>query len=296
MHSLSPDSSPEIFRIDSIQHPDVEPYRTLKRPLEHHKAGFFVAEGEKVVQRLLKSSLRIRSLLLTEQWFGVYRDLLQSRAERPKIYLADKSLMEGIVGFQLHKGIMAVADIPPDVTLEQAAAEAQRPYLFVAVDGIMNSENLGVIIRNCASFGVDALVVGETSCDPYLRRSVRNSMGNIFTLPIVRTSRIADELQKMRRLLGVSMIAAHPRETSNRIEGVDFNTDCCLVFGGEGFGISEPVLRVCDSTAVIPMRQGVDSINVASSSAVILYEARRQRDAAKSSPDAIMIASSKAPV
>jgi tRNA G18 (ribose-2'-O)-methylase SpoU len=267
----------DIIRIDSVELPEMEPYRTLKRPLEHHRAGFFVAEGEKVVHRLLQSSLRIRSLLLTEEWLAAFEVLIQQRREDPKIYLAEKSLMEGIVGIQLHKGIMAIADIPKEITIQEAATNAVRPYLFVAVDGIMNSENLGVIVRNCASFGVDALLVGETSCDPYLRRSVRNSMGNIFTLPIVRTSRIADELANVRSSFGVKIIGAHPRDSSTRIESVDFTADCCLVFGGEGHGISDRVLEVCDIAAAIPMLKDVDSINVASASAVLLYEVRRQR-------------------
>ncbi len=267
----------DVIRVNSIQLAELEAYRTLKRPLEHHQAGFFVAEGEKVVHRLLQSSLRIRSLLLTEEWLTAYHELIGLRSENPRIYVAEKSLMEGIVGFQLHKGIMAIADIPAATTIEEAAAKALRPYLFVAVDGIMNSENLGVIVRNCASFGVNALVVGETSCDPYLRRSVRNSMGNIFTLPIVRTSHIVEKLATIRSSFGLKIIAAHPRGSSMRIETVDFNSDCCLVFGGEGFGISDPVLEVCDVTATIPMFNGVDSINVASASAVMLYEIQRQR-------------------
>lgn len=266
-----------IQSVDSIQHPELEPYRTLKRPLEHRAAGFFVAEGERVVHRLLQSSLRVRSVLLTKEWFEAYRGLLDSRTEDLDIYVVEKSLMEGIVGFQLHKGIMAIADIPVPMSVEQVAAAANHPYLLVAVDGIMNSENLGVIVRNCASFGVDAVLVGETSCDPYLRRAVRNSMGNIFTLPVVRLSDIANELASLRSSLGVKIIAAHPRLSSKTIESVDFSADCCIVFGGEGHGISERVLGVCDISAAIPMLRGVDSINVASASAVLLYEAQRQR-------------------
>jgi len=275
--------TPVIIRVSSIQLSELEPYRTLKRPLEHSRAGFFVAEGEKVVLRLLRSSLRVRSVLITEQWFNAYRELIEGRTENPKIYLVEKSLMEEIVGFPLHKGIMAIADIPEAATIEEAIAKAIRPYLFVAVDGIMNSENLGVIIRNCASFGVNALVVGETSCDPYLRRSVRSSMGNIFALPIVRTFHIVEELEKLRSAFGVRIVAAHPRDSSKRIEAVDFDADCCLVFGGEGFGISNPVLEVCDISAAIPMMKGVDSINVASASAVMLYEVQRQRNSHRGS-------------
>ena len=266
-----------ITDVASIEHPHLEPYRTLKRPLEHQKEGIFVAEGEKVVRRLLSSSFRILSILLTPEWFALYRSLLEARSETIKVHIAKKELMETIVGFQLHKGIMAVAKVPERTTLESVVRNVKRPLFFVAADGIMNSENLGVIVRNCASFGVSALLIGETSCDPYLRRAVRNSMGNIFSLPVVYLSDIAEELRHVRSEYGVAIIAAHPRESSSSIDSIDFTGNCCIVLGSEGHGISEQVLAACDTEATIPMTMGVDSLNVASASAVIMYEVQRQR-------------------
>lgn len=187
-----------ISEVESVEHPHLETYRTLKRPLEHQREGIFVAEGEKVVRRLLDSRVRTLSILLTKEWFSQFRTLLEARNETITVYLAEKEMMEAIVGFQLHKGIMAVARVPERTTLEEAAAGASRPLFFVAADLIMNSENLGVIVQNCASFGVSALLVGETTCDPYLRRSVRNSMGNIFSLPIVYLTDIAGDLRRIR--------------------------------------------------------------------------------------------------
>ena len=267
-----------IHQVSSIAHSYLEPYRTLKRPLEHQKAGIFVAEGEKVVRRLLESRIRIISILLTEEWFAAYRTLLESRGEEIDVYLAGKELMETIVGFPLHKGIMAVARIPGRTTLQEAIAASAQPFFFIAVDGVMNSENMGVIVRNCASFGVSALLVGETSCDPYLRRAVRNSMGNIFSLPLVYLSCITEELEEIRTRYHVTIVAAHPREKSSEIGSVDFSGNCCVVLGGEGHGISEQVLEASDIQATIPMHAGVDSLNVASASAVIMYEVQRQRE------------------
>jgi tRNA G18 (ribose-2'-O)-methylase SpoU len=266
-----------INYVRSIEHSYLEPYRTLKRPLEHQKEGIFVAEGDKVVRRLLESSIRMISILLTEEWFTVCRELLESRSEEIEVYLASKELMETIVGFQLHKGIMAVAKIPERTTLPDVVAAASQPFFFVAVDGVMNSENMGVIVRNCASFGASALLVGETSCDPYLRRAVRNSMGNIFSLPLLYLTCIAEDLKHIRTRYNIAIVAAHPRENSRGIGTLDFSDNCCIVLGGEGHGISEHVLGACDLEAAIPMQRGVDSLNVASASAVIMYEVQRQR-------------------
>ena len=266
-----------IHHITSVNHVDLEPYRTLKRPIDHYQRGIFIAEGEKVVRRLTESSLRMRSILLTKEWFAAYKSLLEPRVETIEVYVAEKDLMETIVGYPLHKGIMALAEIPARTTISKIAASTQHPFLFAAIDGIMNSENLGVIVRNCASFGVQAMLVGETSCDPYLRRAVRNSMGNVFVLPIVQLTDIAMELASLRNSFGVWLIAAHPRAGSRDAVTVDLTGDCCIIFGNEGHGISDAVLSVCDETVTIPMTNGVDSINVGSASAVLLYEARRQR-------------------
>ncbi len=266
-----------IRHVTSFDIPGLEPYRTLKRPIEHQQQGIFVAEGEKVIRRLLTSPLCVLSILLTNEWFAAYRPLLERRPEPIDVYLAEKELMESIVGYPLHKGIMAIARIPEQTAIESVVAANTRPLFFVAVDGIMNSENLGVIVRNCASFGVQALLVGETSCDPYLRRAVRNSMGNVFIIPIVYLTHIAEQLNTLRSSSGIKIVGAHPRDTSDVLGSIDLSGDICVVLGSEGTGISEQVLSVCDCTATIPMKKGVDSINVGSASAVILYEAQRQR-------------------
>ena len=272
-----------VKHITSINEPELEAYRTLKRPLLHQQQGFFVAEGEKVVRRLIESSLHITSLLLTEEWCRQYHDALQKRPELVVAYVAEKKLLEEIVGFQLHKGVMAVAVIPKSESIEIILSRSTRPFCLVAVDGIMNAENLGVIVRNCASFGVDALLVGETSCDPYLRRVVRNSMGTIFSLPVVRLQNIVEDLGQLRNSFNIRLIAADPNARNADLAHTDLSRDCCVVFGSEGDGISAKVREICDAASAIPMNRGVDSINVSSASAVFLYELMRQRNGGSTS-------------
>jgi tRNA G18 (ribose-2'-O)-methylase SpoU len=101
-----------IRPVETLEDPFLQPYRTLRRPLEHQRGGIFVAEGEKVVRRLLESTLDIVSLLLTPEWLEVYQPMVESRAVSAQIFVAPKSVVESIVGFHLHQGIMAVARIP----------------------------------------------------------------------------------------------------------------------------------------------------------------------------------------
>ncbi|MGB2867245.1 MAG: RNA methyltransferase [Bacteroidota bacterium] len=267
-----------IVTVEHLNHPHLQPYLTLRQPEEHRRNGIFVAEGNKVIERLFESNIQILSVLLTPEWLEEYKTTLQARPEQFDVFVGAKSLLHTIVGFHLHQGVMAVAKIPEPETLEQLLARSSKPILFVAVDGLTNSENLGVLVRNCVAFGVQGLLVGETSSSPYLRRSVRNSMGTIFKLPVVQSSNLADDLSALQKH-GMKVIAAHPAAREQTLSKTDFSASCCVVFGSEGDGISKKILEVCKDRAAIPMEAGVDSLNVGSASAAVLYEVRRQRKA-----------------
>jgi tRNA G18 (ribose-2'-O)-methylase SpoU len=266
-----------IHHIDSLEDPRLAPYRTLRRASDHEKDGIFVAEGEKVVARLMESDFQVFSVLITEEWLEIYRNRLESRSCTIEVFVGEKILLSSIVGFHLHQGIMAVAAIPKPQELATIVNLSKSPRLFIGVDGMTNSENLGVVIRNCVAFGVQALIVGETSSNPYLRRAVRNSMGTIFKLPVVSTSNLTETIHDLRARFSITVVAAHPRSEQHSADSSCLSKDCCIVFGSEGYGISEKVLAECTQAVAIPMMSGVDSLNVASASAVFLYEVMRQR-------------------
>jgi tRNA G18 (ribose-2'-O)-methylase SpoU len=184
----------------------------------------------------------------------------------------------------MFQGVLAIGKIPAVVTLDQVLADRTGPKLLAAVDGLTSAENIGLLVRNCAAFGTQALIVGETSSSPYLRRAVRNSMGAIFKLPVVELKgrpresgpTLAGTLGRLRAA-GVRCLAAHPHTEMKFLPQADLRGDCCLVFGSEGNGISPGVLAACDEAVAVPMANGVDSLNVAAAAAVFLYEAARQR-------------------
>ena len=264
--------------IDSLDLPELAPSRTMKRPVEHVAQGIFVAEGDKVVHRLLESDFAVISVLLPEKRLAEYASALRTRPEDIPVYLVrNKHVLESLVGFAMFQGVMAVGKIPARVTLADVFSHSSRPRLFVAVDGLTNSENLGVLVRNGTAFGAQALIVGETCASPFLRRAVRNSMGAIFQLPVVEAASLPATLHELRAR-GVRCVAAHPQVRGRTIAQTDFTQDCCVVLGSEGNGLSAAVLEACDEAAAIPMAADVDSLNVSNAAAVFLYEARRQRD------------------
>jgi tRNA G18 (ribose-2'-O)-methylase SpoU len=282
-----------VHKITSLDQPELAPYRTLRRPLKHEREGIFVAEGEKVVRRLLESSFTVVSVLLPEKHLDHFRPLLAARPEKLTVYLADKKVLEQLIGFTMYQGVLAVGKIPPPASLDDILERNPPPWLLAAVDGLTSAENLGALVRNCVAFGVQALIVGETSSSPFLRRAVRNSMGTLLQLPVVELAKLGLRHQftakphttkltlvdclKDLRARGVRCIAAHPHTDKKFLSQADFSGDCCLVFGSEGDGLSAPVLAACDEAVAIPMPPAVDSLNVGAAAAVFLYEAARQR-------------------
>lgn len=188
-----------VHHIDTLDDsPDLEPYRTMRRPLGHVKDRLFVAEGDKVVQRLLESDFEVISAIMPEHCLPALEPLLQARPENLPVYIVPLRELDKMVGFHLYQGVMAVARFPTPLSLDQILARSPHPRLLLALDGLANAENLGVIIRNAAAFGVQALIAGETCATPYLRRSVRNSMGTIFKLPVVESPDLVAALRTLR--------------------------------------------------------------------------------------------------
>jgi tRNA G18 (ribose-2'-O)-methylase SpoU len=266
-----------VEHIDSFNLPELQPYQTMRRQMAHREQGIFVAEGEKVVRRLLESKFGVVSALMPERWFTELESLLKARPETVRVFIAEKELLETLTGYSMYQGLLAIGRIPTQIPLEQILADSPRPHLLVAVDTLSNAENLGALVRNCAAFETQALIVGETSSSPFLRRAVRSSMGAVFQLPIVETPNLIRCLSTLRGR-GVRCIAAHPHVEKRTLCDADFTRDCCIIFGSEGHGISKNVLTLCDEAVAIPMPPTVDSLNVGSAAAIFLYEARRQRN------------------
>ena len=266
-----------IEKISSLDLPELAPYRSLKRSAEHAALGIFVVEGDKVLHRLLESDFTIVSVLLIEERRAEFEPLLRARPEKNlPVYICDKPVMAELVGFEMYQGVLAIAKVPAPTTLEHILATSPHTHFFVAMDGLANAENVGALMRNCVALGVQALIAGETCSSLFLRRTVRNSMGALFKLPVLESKNLAETLRELRAK-GIRCIAAHPRPDKKTLSHADFSGDCCVVFGSEGHGISPAVLAACDEAVVIPMANEVDSLNVSAAAAIFLYEVNRQR-------------------
>jgi tRNA G18 (ribose-2'-O)-methylase SpoU len=269
-------SKMQIIRVTGLDRPELAPYGTLRQSEEHKRAGIFVAEGDKVVRRLLESHFGVVSVLLPERRLAEFEPLIRARVEDVPVYLMELGELEKLTGFPFFQGVLAVGKIPATHAIETVFASAPNPHLFVAIEGLSNAENVGLIVRNSAAFGAHALIVDGTSASPFLRRAVRNSMGTIFKLPIIESANLVGTFRWLRERK-VRLIAANPTAERQSIGQTDFKQDCCIVLGSEGNGLSKELVVECDECVAIPMSNEVDSLNVGSAAAVFLYEAAAQR-------------------
>jgi tRNA G18 (ribose-2'-O)-methylase SpoU len=214
----------------------------------------------------LLSNLEIVSMFALPEYYESYRELIDKKNIPLEMqYTCDKALMESVVGFRLHTGIMAIAKQPADCPLNELGNK------IVILNGIINAENVGSIIRNCAAFGIDSLVVDNYSCSPYLRRAVRVSMGTVFSLKVTHTSSLTETLNQLKHDRGYKLISAEITSNSTDITKVELNEKFALIFGSEGYGVFREVLEISDDIVKIPIAPEVSSLNVASSSAVIMF-------------------------
>jgi tRNA G18 (ribose-2'-O)-methylase SpoU len=262
--------------LTDLGHPLLVPYRTMKAQRDHHQQRIFVAEGEKIVRRLLETDFTLVSAVMPPKWAEDLRPQIEPRPERVEVFTAEKERLAELTGFSMYQGVFAVARIPPAADLLKLLEATPHPWFLVAVDGLNNSENLGGLVRSCVAFGAHALLQGETSSSPYMRRAVRSSMGNIFRLPVVECKCLAYTLRYFKTR-GIRTVAAHPHTDRRTIAQAQLAGDCCLVLGSEGSGVSPAVIEACDEAVAVPMANGVDSLNVGSAAAVFCYEVARQR-------------------
>ena len=228
----------------------------------HESERILIAEGPEVVRRLISSGLTIRSIVIAPNRLEVMEQALASVT--CPVYLVERDVVSKTAGYSLHRGVLASAVRPPTWSLDDVWARPPidgRAHRFAVLEGLNDHENLGAIARTARAFGVDALILDPSCADPYYRRCVRVSMGEILFLPVVRTE--IDTLIRSVRAHEGTTIALTPRRDSVLLDDVDTgDRPTALVFGSEGFGLPDSTLRDVDVCARIDIAADVDSLNV----------------------------------
>ncbi|HEX2973150.1 MAG TPA: RNA methyltransferase [Tepidisphaeraceae bacterium] len=263
-------SSSTIIPVESLSDPRIAVYLNLKERELAREGGRFIAEGEMVVRRLLASDYPVESVLMADRHVEKIPPLVPPGVP---IYMAPAAVVNQIVGYKFHSGVMACGVRKPRLSIEQIASSwtSDKPVVLTVLPEIANTENMGALIRISAAFGVNAMILGQHSCDPYYRQSIRVSMGNIFSVPIVQCEDLLSDLRLLRERWNVQLLATVLDETAEPLARSQTAARMGILFGGEGPGLRADEIAACDRRITIPMQMGTDSLNVSVAAAVILY-------------------------
>ncbi len=249
--------------------PRFDDYRSLNdQPLRRRYEGdeLFVVEGYVAIDRLIESGHEVRSVLLAPSRVDrfAHGELLDSLGV--PVYVADRSVIADVLGFDLHRGVVACAQRRPLADITELLDGARR---IAVLEGLNDNENLGAIARAARAFGVDGLLIDPTCTDPYSRRTVRVSMGEVLSVPIARVLPDAwpGVLAELARA-GFEVWAMTPSTDGDDLFDLEIPPRVAVLLGAEGPGLTQGALSAAGRWVRIPISADVDSLNVAQAAAV----------------------------
>ena len=284
--------------LESADDPLVSDYTQLTdvhlRKIREPAEGMYIAESSRVLRRALAAGHRPRSFFLAKKWLADLSDVFEEYPEVPA-FIGSSALLEEITGFHLHRGAMAAMERPAPVPLTELLSGARRVAVLedmvdhtnvgcreiphrsriAILEDLTDHTNVGAVFRSAAAIGVDAVLVTPQCADPLYRRSIRVSMGTVFQVPWTRVDPWPASIEQLKEagyfVAGMSL--GEGAITLDELVAQD-HQNLVLVFGTEGDGLKPETDQLLDARVTIPMMNGVDSLNVAASSAVAFYATR----------------------
>src|SRR5688572_1000408 len=251
----------------------VSAYRHIADPDQLNDLGLFVAEGRLVVRRLIDlQHWAIESILLTQAAADSLADVLPKTSA--PVYLADQQVMNGIAGFNIHRGCLAIVRRPPTPTLDLIAAGPLARVLVL--EGVNNPDNVGGLFRSAAAFGVELIVMGPDCGDPLYRKAIRTSMAASLVVPFVQAPQWPGAIRELRAD-GFTVAALTPNRAVAPIEEVFPHSKLALLVGSEGSGLSPEAMQAATIRIRIPTTQDVDSLNVTTAASIAMYHCFAER-------------------
>ncbi|WP_159498872.1 RNA methyltransferase [Microbacterium sp. 18062] len=264
-----------IERVPDAADPRLADYRDLTdvalRRVREPADGLYIAESAKVIARALRAGHRPRSVLVQEKWLDEVA-MLVGETDAP-LYVTTAETAERLTGYTVHRGALAAMHRPPLPAVAEVLAGARTVMIL---EDIVDHTNVGAAFRAAAGLGADAVLVTERCADPLYRRSVRVSMGTVFQVPWTRLP-AWPEASGLLRAADVHLAALALAEDAVALDvfAASRPERVALLLGAEGDGLSRAALGAADTVVTIPMAGGVDSLNVASASAVALWALTR---------------------
>lgn len=220
--------------------------------------GFILAESEKIFLQFKSSNRKILKILSTPQ-FAKKHSLLGEN-----IFIASKEVLEKIAGFKIHFEVIFLAQKPLDHKIDRL------DDTIILLNGLSSPENIGSIVRSAAAFNINSIITDEKSCSPFLRRCIRVSMGNIFSMKTYHALNVRNDLHKLKSL-GYVIISTANIERSRDLLKYKFPKKYVLIIGSEGHGVDQDILDLSDVILKININPQVAHLNAANAATIFLF-------------------------
>ena len=255
--------------VDGPQDARIAEYRDVRDPELVRSRGLFVAEGRRVVERLIEDGRYIlRSLLLNQAAHRALEPALARVGDDVPIYLCGPIDCSAIVGFKMHRGCLALVERPQPTSCATLVDSARR---LVILEGVTDADNVGGVFRNAAAFAADAVLLSPNTCDPLYRKAIRTSMAATLEVPFARAEPWPDVLAEIgAQLTVVALTPCEPAITLDEFVSRGVPDRLALLVGGEGFGLTAAALARAHCTVRIPITATVDSLNLAVAAGIAL--------------------------
>jgi RNA methyltransferase, TrmH family len=262
-----------LLFLESPQNPRVKTWASLKTRKGRQQTGQFLAEGLRLVDELLRSSLEVTALLWDVSADELPDSLREAASERGvPIYELSPNAYRSVSDTVTPQGVMAVAKLPDNSRMERA----EFPSHVLLLDGVQDPGNVGTLIRTADAFGIGAVCCGTGTADPYSPKVVRASMGGLFRLPVASVDS-SSYIRTWRSKWHGGQVLITAAGAPIACDEVNLRDPALIVIGGEAYGVSKEVAELADQKIRIPMTGMAESLNAAIAGAVILYEVSRQR-------------------
>ena len=254
--------------ITSKNNPAVVAAAKLSDKKYREKTQTFAFEGIKLFREAFSAGICFVRVFATEEAYEKYGEELSVLPDGILSVVSD-AVYEKLSFEHAPQGVFSVAQYFSVQTSDDAS-------FVILLDGVADPGNFGAVLRSAEAFGVDTVYMGKNGADFYNPKTVRACMGSLFRTDIKRSENIADEIKRLQRN-GFRIFATALDKRSLDIRKVDFSGRIGFVIGNEGHGVSAEVLEACDSTVIIPMCEGPESLNAAVASSIVMWEAARNR-------------------
>lgn len=224
--------------------------------------GFILVESEKIFLQFKKNGQKFLKILSTVDFANKHQ------LSGDNVFVASKEILEKIAGFKIHFEVIFLAEKPQNVDIEKLDNQ------IILLNGLSSPENVGSIVRSAAAFNINSIITDEKSCSPFLRRCIRVSMGNIFSMKSYESPNIRQDLLKLKSL-GYTIISTANIDRSSDLAEYQFPEKVVLIIGSEGHGIDHDILDLSDVILKIKINAQVAHLNASNAASIFLSRMSR---------------------